>query len=150
MQATMTPVMMNHDDNQNEAIDVHALIIPQHLCAADCNCLMVRGMHRGTNQNGSRLPYGTPYLEEEEQVGAALHQEAGVEEGVQLGSPCLLVVGEAAAVALTSLPVGLAVAAEVAAVVQMLTAVCLGLQLEWEAGAVGGEGQARTGLSEEH
>ena len=111
---------------------------------------MVSDMHRGTNQNGSRLPYGTPYLEEGEQVGAALHQEAGVEEGVQLGVPCLLVEGEAAAVGLTSWPVGLAVAEEVAAVVQVLTAFCLGLQLEWEAGVVGAEGQVWTGLSEEH
>lgn len=98
----------------------------------------------------SRLPHGTAYLETAERVGAALHQEAGVEEVVQLGVLCLLVVGEAAAVVLPSLPSDLAVAGEVAAVVQALTALCRGLQLERVAGVVGGEGRAWIRLSEEH
>ena len=95
----------------------------------------------------SRLPHGTAYLEVAERVGAALHQEAGGEEVVQLGVPCLLVVGEAAAVVP---PFDLAVAGEVAAVAQALTAFCLGLQLERVAGVVGGEGQTWIRLSEEH
>ena len=90
------------------------------------------------------------YLEVGERVGAALHQEAGVEEVVQLGVPCLLVVEEAAAVALPFQPVDLAVAGEEVAVVQVLTTFCLGLQLERVAGVVGGEGQVLTGICEEH